>query len=79
MKLNELKTGSKFHSSEIDNVEDLKFMIVEDHIYTITNSKDLILAFDEGNGYGAVLETHVFESENELEEFLSQDFSKYIH
>jgi len=72
MKLNELKIGNEFHDSEIENTEDLEFRIVEDHVYIVTDFKDLILASDEGNGHGFVLETHTFQSRHELEKFLSK-------
>jgi len=74
MKLNELKSGNKFHDSEIENAKDLEFRIVEDHMYIITNFKNLILASDEGNGNGFVLETYTFQSRHEFEKFFISRF-----
>jgi len=77
--LEKLKVGDEFHDSKIENAQALSFAIVEDHVYVITSGVGrLVLASDEGNGHGTVLEIKDFSTEEELNEFMAQDWYDYL-
>lgn len=73
-----LKIDSEFMDSELSG--DLIFNIVEDHVYIVyDNQNNLIIASDEGNGYGKVLEKLNFKSKNQLNKFINQNWKEYLH
>ena len=75
----DLEEGQDFTDKEILGIDSLQVMIVEDHVYVITDKKNLVIASDNGNGYGKVLEVCKFNSEYEFNEFIEQNWKKYLH
>lgn len=73
-----LKKGEEFLDSELPG--NLVFEIVQDHVYIIyDNQNNLIIASDEGNGYGKVLEKLKFKSKHELHKFKNKNWQEYLH